>query len=435
MSEFAIGRKAGEPSRAGIDFDLVVRSVLFVAMLLLVWVSPQPFQSLADPPAATSDGGNRINQIVFALAFLALGGWAWLNGTSRFRPLLRPLMLLTIAWFALSVLTSWEPLLSARRLIFTLMVIAMAAVMLLLPRNVRHFADLLAAAALAVIALSYLGVALAPSLSIHQATDFLEPEHAGNWRGVFPHKNQAGAMMAIFVFVGLFVARMRSLALGWVIVAAAVVFLVLTKSKTPTGLLPLALIATWFIARLRRPALGVAIAAGMVALFNLFSIGSVYFEPVLEILKATMSDPSFTGRSDIWKFALGELATRPITGFGFSAFWGTERVVFGLSEQGTWATAATDAHNAYLNLAITTGVPGLALAAIWLVALPLLDFYRRSDDPQSRPLALFFLRVWLLGLMMASFESILFPQVGEVWFIFIIAVFGLRYLTQARAAA
>jgi O-antigen ligase len=252
---------------------------------------------------------------------------------------------------------------------------------------------------------------------------------------VFPHKNQAGAMMAIFVFVGLFVARMRSLALGSVIVAAAVVFLIFSNSKTPIGLLPLALIAAWFIARLRRPALGMAIAAGMIALFNLFSIGSVYFEPVLEILQATMSDPSFTGRSDIWKFALGELAQRPITGFGFSAFWGTERVVFGLSEQGTWATTATDAHNGYLNLAITTGVPGLALAAIWLVALPLLDFYRRSDDPQSRPLALFFLRVWLFGLMMASFESILFPQVGEVWFIFIIAVFGLRYLTQARAAA
>jgi O-antigen ligase len=333
------------------------------------------------------------------------------------------------------VLTSWDPSLSARRLIFTLMVVAMAAVTLLLPRNVRHFGDLLAAAALTVLALSYLGVVLAPQLSIHQATDFLEPEHAGSWRGVFPHKNQAGAMMAIFVFVGLFVARMRSRALGIAIVAAAVVFMIFTKSKTPIGLLPLTLVMAWMIARLRRPALGVAIAAGTVALFNLFSIGSVYFDPVLEILKATMSDPSFTGRSDIWKFALGELAQRPFTGFGFSAFWGTERVVFGLSEQGTWATAATDAHNGYLNLAITTGVPGLALAVIWLVGLPLIDFYRRSGGPQSQPLALFFLRVWLFGLMMACFESVLFQQVGEVWFIFIMAVFGLRYLMQARTAA
>jgi hypothetical protein len=49
-------------------------------MLLLVWVSPQPFQSLADAPATTSDGGNRVNQIVFTLAFLTLGGGAWLNG-------------------------------------------------------------------------------------------------------------------------------------------------------------------------------------------------------------------------------------------------------------------------------------------------------------------------------------------------------------------
>jgi O-antigen ligase len=433
MSEFAISSKDAR-SRA-IDTDGLVRGILFVAILLLVWISPHPFQSLADPPATTSDGGDRINQIVFSLVFLTLGGWAWLTGFARLKPILRPIMILTIAWFALSVLTSWDPSLSARRFVFTMMVVFMAAVMLLLPRNLRHFADLVAIATVAVLALCYMGLLLAPQLAIHQATDFLEPEHAGSWRGVFPHKNQAGAMMAIFVFVGLFVARMRSRALGVAIVAVAVVFLVMTRSKTSIGLLPLTLLLTWLITQMRRPLAGVVIAAGTVAAFNLFSIGSVYFDSVQAILQATMSDPSFTGRSDIWKFALGELASRPITGFGFGAFWGTERVVFGLSEQSTWAIAATDAHNGYLNLAITTGVPGLALAAIWLVGLPLFDFYRRRGGPQGAPLAVFFLRVWIFGLLAACFESTLFPQVGELWFIFIMAVFGLRYLAQARATA
>jgi len=433
MSEFTI--PSNDARSRAVDTDGLVRSTLFVAILLLVWVSPYPFQSLADPPSATSDSGDRVNQIAFALAPFTLGGWAWLSGFARLKPILRPIMILTIGWFALSVLLSWDPALSARRFVFMAIIVFMAAVLLLLPRNMRHFTDLIAVTSVAILALCYLGIVLAPQLSIHQATDFLEPEHAGSWRGAFPHKNHAGAMMVIFIFVGLLVARMRSVALGVAIVGAAVVFLIMTRSKTPIGLLPLGLLVTWLISRMRSARIGVAIAAGTVAIFNLFSIGSVYFESVQAILQATMADPSFTGRSDIWKFALGELASRPVTGFGYGAFWGTERVVFGLSEQNTWAIAATDAHNGYLNLAITTGVPGLALAAIWLVALPLLDFYRRSGGPQSQPLALFFLRVWMFGLLVACFESTLFPQVGELWFIFIMAVFGLRYLAQAPATA
>ena len=180
-----------------------------------------------------------------------------------------------------------------------MMVVFMAAVMLLLPRNLRHFADLVAIATVAVLALCYVGLLLAPQLAIHQATDFLEPEHAGSWRGAFPHKNQAGAMMAVFVFVGLFVARMRSLAAGVAIVAAAVIFLVMTRSKTPIGLLPLTLGAD--LAHhadapptRRRPDRG-RIGRDVQSAFDRLGL----FRLVQAILQATMSDPSFTGRSDI----------------------------------------------------------------------------------------------------------------------------------------
>jgi O-antigen ligase len=226
---------------------------------------------------------------------------------------------------------------------------------------------------------------------------------------------------------------MRSLAIGIAIAAAAILFLIMSRSKTPIGLLPLSLLLTWLVTLPRRPVIGVAVTAAVVVTINLFSVGSAYFDSVHAILEAVMADPSFTGRTDIWKFALGELAGRPITGFGYGAFWGTERVVFGLSEQKTWAIAATDAHNGYLNIAITTGIPGLALALVWLVGAPLRDFYRRHGGPETAPLALLFLRFWMFGLLSSCFESTLFPQVGELWFIFIMAVFGLRYLAQAPA--
>ncbi len=54
--------------------------------------------------------------------------------------------------------------------------------------------------------LSYVGLVIFPDVAIHTA-DSIEPEHAGLWRGVFPHKNIAGPVMACFSFGGLYLWR------------------------------------------------------------------------------------------------------------------------------------------------------------------------------------------------------------------------------------
>jgi O-antigen ligase len=278
----------------------------------------------------------------------------------------------------------------------------------------------------------YVGIVFAPQLAIHQATDFLEPEHAGNWRGVFPHKNQAGATMVIFIFVGMFVMRVRSVLLGGLIIVPASIFLLFTQSKTAIGVLPLVLVLSAIIARRRVPAVGITLVVLVLAAFNFLSVGTVLFEPVRGLVEAIMPDATFTGRTDIWQLALEALMQRPITGYGFSSFWGTEEVVYGLAGNATWANAATDAHNGYLNLALSVGLPGLALVIAWIVILPIVDFYRQPRDARTFPLSLLFLRVCLYGIYASCFESSIFQQVGEVWFIFMIAVFGLRYLSVAR---
>ena len=58
------------------------------------------------------------------------------------------------------------------------------------------------------------------------------------------------------------------------------------------------------------------------------------------ILESVMSDTSYTGRDEIWEFALDHIGQRPITGFGFQAFWGTsELVVSGSIRRNPGATA------------------------------------------------------------------------------------------------
>ncbi len=349
--------------------------------------------------------------------------------------LLRPVLVATVAWCVLSVITSWEPALAARRLTFELIVISISAMILLVPKNLRHFSDLLAAATLIVLAACYLGVFLLPQYAIHHATDFLEPEHAGDWRGVFPHKNNAGAAMVLFIFIGFYVARMRSVALGAAIVALAGIFLAFTASKTAIGVLPLSLILSGVIGRSRRAALGIAIVVTTLLVFELCSVGTVIFEPMQKLMQAIMPDATFTGRTEIWQLAVQAVAQRPFTGYGFSAFWGTPEVVYGFGDHPSWANAASDAHNAYLNLAVTIGIPGMLLVVLWVVVLPIADFCRRPSEPETAALQMLFLRVCLYGVYASCFESSILQQAGEVWFFYLTSVFGLRYLSLARATA
>jgi O-antigen ligase len=409
--------------------------VVFIAVFLAAWISFHPFPDLSAPPQAVVEGGDIANQLGFSTLFLSIAAWVYYHDGRRLTLAFRPLLLVILAWCVLTVITSWEPSTAARRLAFTLVVMSISAMLLLLPKNIRHFSDLMAATTLIVLAASYLGVLLVPQYALHHATDFLEPEHAGSWRGVFPHKNDAGATMVMFIYIGMFVARVRSLALGGAIVLLSGIFLAFTQSKTAIAVLPLALLLSAVIARARGPALGITIVAVLIVGFNLFSVGTVMFEPVRQLVESIMPDATFTGRTELWQFALQEVARRPITGYGFSTFWGTPEVVYGIADMPSWVNTATDAHNAYLNLAVTIGIPGMLMVVLWVVFLPIVDFYRGAKDEHTKALQLLFIRVCLYGVYASSFESSIFQQVGEVWFFYMTSTFGLRYLSLTRASA
>jgi O-antigen ligase len=434
-ARLGVRASGGVASQPAVDLDTLVRSVLFISVFLAAWISFHPFPDLSLPPQAVVEGGDIANQIGFSTMFLAFAAWTYFHEPRRLLLVLRPVLIATIAWCVLSVLTSWEPALAARRLTFALVVMSISAMVLLVPKNLRQFSDLLAATVLIVLAACYLGVLLLPHDAIHHATDFLEPEHAGNWRGVFPHKNDAGATMVLFVFIGIYVARMRSLALGGIIVVLSGIFLAFTQSKTAIGVLPIALILSAIINRSRQPALGIGLVITGLLIFNLCSVGTVIFEPVRQLMEAVMPDATFTGRTEIWQLAVQAVAQRPFTGYGYSTFWGTPEVVYGFTSTVTWANAATDAHNAYLNLAVTIGLPGMLLVVIWAIVLPIVDFCRRTPDPETGALQMLFLRVCLYGVYASCFESSILQQVGEVWFFYMTSTFGLRYLSLTRATA
>ena len=416
--------------------ERLIGNALFLGAFLLIWVTTTPFPDLSDPKLLEPVGdGNFLGQILAVLLTASLAAFVFVKRLRVVLDALTPILVLTFLWFACSAAFSLHPGLASRRLVLAAFTIFQAAVFLLLPQNRDHFSRLLAVGAMIVLATCYAGIVFLPELSIHQATDLAEPDLEGNWRGIFTHKNGAGAGMAVLIFVGIFVARTSSSVLGALIVALAGLFLIFTESKSPIRLLPLVLVVSVLITWLRSPAAKVVLAISLPVIIGFLTIGSVSFYSIQQFVHGLLSDPSFTGRDEIWRFALNHIAERPVLGFGFQAFWGTSDLVSNWSYLESWGYRASDAHNGFLNIAVMTGIVGLVISMIWVFAQPLIDHIRTPPDRIDHALNLLFIQIWLFGLCLSGFESDLFSGGSMLWFMMVVSIIGLRYQATARLVA
>jgi O-antigen ligase len=429
---------------ASLDSERLIRDVLFLGTLLLVWFTTQPFPDLGDPAQLDpSTHGDLLNQAATILATGALAGFALLKRTTLLGRLVTLPLMLTFAAFAASAWHSAYADVAARRIVLASFTIFQASVLLLLPQGRQHFARLLAAAAVVVLVACYFGVAFMPTRSIHQMSDVGVVETAadlgpgdltGDWRGLFAHKNGAGAAMVVLIFISIFVGRSLSRPIGAAIAVCAGVFLYFTHAKSPLNLLPIVLVLSYLVPRARSRFVAFALVLGTPFLITLLSVGSVMFAPVKALVSAVLPDPTFTGRDEIWRFAIDHIAQRPLFGFGFESFWGTPDLVAQWNPHESWGYRASDAHNAYLNLGVTTGLVGLAAALWFMVLQPFADYRRCLAQGAERAVTTLFLQIWLFGLCLSSFESELFRGGSALWFMMLIAMLGFRLLSTAVMA-
>lgn len=432
-AEAAIGSPAGGRRRgvAGRDVPDVLRVLLNGAVLVLLW-NHVWFQDLADRSAlAAAEDGSLLTQLLFAGTGLAMAAAIHRIGWGHLRPLATRPLLLCGLWLGLTALLSIEPSLSLRRLALFAIAAMLSAGVLIVARSPRQLALTLAGAALTILISSYLAVALVPNLAIHSAFDVnSDPSHPGLWRGIFPQKNEAGAAMVILVIVGLYVATAASRALGWTIVLLAAGFLVASGSKTAIALLPVILAVTGLCRVFTGGFARSLLLLGPVIGFSLISIGSVLVPPIRDAVGAFLTDATFTGRSEIWQFAIDNIFVRPWRGWGIGAFWMTERTMYAGSEELTWVNSANHSHNAYLDTALIGGFPLLVLTVVAFILAPVRDLQRVAGGARLDAETLLFLRLWFLGLASASFETVLYNGNNATCCMFMMAVFGLRLRTR-----
>lgn len=404
--------------------------LLFALVGLFYWITLTPFPDLSIDPVLVKPAG--WSQMLAAILFLILIAHA-LQPQIRsmvMRP--RAFLCLLFGWFVFTAAVSPDMASALKRIMIAMTVTVSASIFLMLPRDERQFARLAGAGVMLVLGLCYLGVLAFPTRAIHQANDFLEPQHAGHWRGLYMQKNEAGVAMVLITFVGLYVASAWSKRLGYGIVAAAVFFLLHTGAKTSMGMLPVMLVLAALVERF--PVTRLPIVFGGVALLNLLTIGVVAIRPIRDFVQSLGIDATYTARADIWLLGLDAIAQRPLTGYGFDGFWQTPALQNSTLSIATWAVKAVDAHNAYLDAAINAGLPGLVLVLIWVLYLPLRHIAKAQERNNFNALARLFLRVWLYSIFLAGLESVFLTRSGPVWFSLCVAMFGLGYQARCHAA-
>ena len=237
--------------------------------------------------------------------------------------------------------------------------------------------------------------------------------------------------MAMLLFLGIYIVRSGAWVSGIAIIGLSSLFLLFSAGKSSLALCFAVLALTLLTTVVRSFWVRAVMLLTPLILLNLLGVGTVLSDSLAEVAKMLPLDSSFTGRTDIWTFAVQALQERLPIGYGFSAFWGSSAIQ-NLPEGKEWAAYASHSHNGYLDTALAMGLPGLALLIAALVIGPLRNFHAADRGGNNGPLTMALLQIWLFGLYLSSMESFFLDRADPLWFTFLVAMFGLHYMARFR---
>ena len=297
----------------------------------------------------------------YRLAFVGIGLMGGMllitaGGDSfRMRNLLAFCILAVIGWSFASVIWADDAALTLRRL-FTLLCSFLG--MMGMARAYRAI-DICWWAFIFTLSMAALGLCAEIALGTFRPWQF-EYRFAG-----LVHPNTQGVELTILILSSVVLLRNypRWRPLFVSVIAAAVLGLIMTKSRTSAACCLLALIVLWTINTSVRVKLGTLLVMMMLGgLFfgTLLTIGVDDPDGFSQVLQMGREDEvgSFTGRIPIWTTLLEEVSLRPWTGYGFNSYFDEEALAY-IAKEHEWAVP--NAHNAYIETALNTGYIGVVL--------------------------------------------------------------------------
>lgn len=322
------------------------------------------------------------------------------------------LALLPVGLAILSAQWSWEPDITFRRTV-ALSFTVLFGLYLAARYSWRDLLTMLAVVFGVLAVGSYVMALTFPARGVMQV------EFPGVWQGVFLQKNELGSMMTrgVLVFgaiLALYADRRRNV-WPWIGLLLCLSLVVISTSKTSL-VATLAIGAVMLsITMLRRG------AATSVAFLCAAGLGLVLFAGLMVwdvdlFLELLGKDRSLTGRTDIWNALGRSVAERPWLGYGYGVFWRDELgPAWWVREATQWSVPS--AHNGWLETALSIGLFGCVLAALYMIAAAMVGAARIW----SRPEMLFALPYIVVTAVFSMSESIILQHNNVSWVLFVMA--------------
>ncbi|HEY4940802.1 MAG TPA: O-antigen ligase family protein [Rhizomicrobium sp.] len=400
-----------------VSLDTRIAELGFVLLLLLMLIGLTPFDARSAAAIAARDAASASGDALRQLSFLFVFGliaYAALRKRGLLAITAVPAsMALLLIWCLLSATWSGEPAIVARRGV--LAVIFVLSVLLSVDTLGSARAIVLWRAVMAAVIVGDIASALLIHNAVHLSDD-VEAGLAGAWRGLHSHKNAAGAVAATAAAMFLYFALETRRRSDILLCIASVGFLIMTRSKSSMGLLPVALIAGGLYRIAWRSKLDRTIAAlGAVLLVLVLGVAvAVEWEFIARFLE----DPQhFTGRSAIWSAELAYIRDHPLFGAGFGTFGNTgmRSPIYYYVGSG-WVSQIGEGHSGYLEMLVTIGGLGFVIGMTALVVQPFAQFWQseRSEANFNAMLfTLFFFDV-LHNFMESDFIQVTAVQWGQI---------------------
>ena len=398
-----------------------IPAIIFTYVFLL---SPLMVQAMATSDPVSSDlagvQSNPVNQL-FWIGMLALTLIAVRRDFgAAFRLLRDPVVVLVVAYLAfaaMSLLWSYAPAISFRRLVLQ----AIVVLSVILPSALATERDRMLERILAVIV-----IAVVLNFVMVLATP---PGPLGH-EGIYDHKNTLGSMMMFSICLCLYGAATRRGVLRFVFLACvlmAFVALVESRSKTSLGLAVIIPALTFLAVAIARPVrMNVAALILFAAVFGIaawFYLSALTGYTFADLSMLLFGDTTFTGRTIIWEFMVDVISRSPLYGQGYAAFWGVGAKSIVETEGPTLVTRLQQAHNGFLDVLVETGLIGFAI----LLALIVAALLSAAKSLERQP-ALCWLAITLVLIVVSHnmLESSLFRGYSLAWLLFLFAAFFPR---------
>jgi O-antigen ligase len=342
-------------------------SVATVAMLMfcgLALLGPL----LSNTPGGSSGEGSVVRQAGYLVTF-ALALYAVRTNLALARAMVLPRsLLIVLIWFWASLFWAIEPGVAARRLVLTTMVI-WTIFLLVEALGHQRIAHLLRTALVAILCVNFITAIVFPSIGTHLTGEVNDPGLIGNWRGVLVQKNFAGAVCAVTVLLFLFDARARNPLWRATVMAAALLFLYKTQSKTSVALVAMVIVAGYlFILCRPRYRFVLLLLSALAIIPGILAVDTIWDD----LIDPLSRQDALTGRVQIWPVLLRFWNEHWLTGVGYGSFWniGSNSPIHFLTRG--WVARIGNGHNGYIDLLLQVGLIGTVMTILAVIIYPLI---------------------------------------------------------------